>query len=947
MPLYKFRNIIFLCLYFVAHATNAQYYNLGQDPASVKWNIIKTGHFKIIFPEGLEAQAQHIANGFEQVYEPLSADMKIKPVKIPVVLHNRAILSNAEVPWAPKRIEFFMTPAQDDYAQPWVDQLMLHEYRHVVQYSKITQGFTKALYYIFGQQATAAVIGTFVPLWYIEGDAVCTETDFSTSGRGRLPSFSMKLRAQVLEKGAYNFNKASFGSYKTFVPNRYEFGYNFVATAKKNFSGDVWERAIDKAGKLPVMIVPFNNGIKKVRGFNKVQLYKFCFKELDSLWLHQKNNTMPLRSVPIKTKNHKLYTSYNFTRYFKENSFITVRTGINDATRFVSIDSNGREHKVFRPGYFSNTSFSFESGRAVWAETSYDPRWENRTYSVIKIFNTQKKRAYQLTHRSRYFAPSLDRQGKKIVCVEQSITNRSSLIIMDAENGNVLQRFEADSADFIMTPSWSENGNKIVCIVLNRFGKRICMFDSSGQCQNITSPGFTEIAQPIMYRNHIFFIAVYSGINNIFSIDVRTKKVSQVTSSVYGVSDPVISENGNKLLYSDYTADGYKPVETDMDSARWISFEHISDNSVKLYQSTDSSKYHIIDFYSNDKKIYPVKRYSKFNLFNLHSWGPLSINADNTTVKPGIELLSQNLLSTMFFSLGYEHGWNKPQSQVYATMSYRGWYPVIDLQFIYQFNKDDTISWDVLALKAGIRVPLDLTKGKFNIFIQPRVNFSVYKLISKRNYPSDRFSGYYQALEYGFYGYCLLSTSLRDLNPRWGFLADFEYSHTPFSGAQLGDISAVQGMLLLPGIGKHHSLSIYSGYQQNLAGEHIFSDLISFPNGYDISGYKRAFSIKAAYQMPLFYPDWSIGSLLYIKRFRISLYFDHAYTLNKVNNDYSFSSAGAALIADFHFLRFLTPVSMGIRATYRFDNSEVIPEFVYSVNFDQLRFKRGFSRNIY
>jgi len=177
----------------------AQFYDLGQDPASVKWNVIKTGHFKIIFPAGIESQAQHIANGFEQVYEPLSADMKIKPERIPVVLHNRSVISNAEVPWAPKRIEFFLCPGQDDYAQPWADQLMLHEFRHVVQYSKINHGFTKALSYIFGQQITAGVIGTFVPLWFVEGDAVYAETAFSNSGRGRLPSFSMKMRAQVLE----------------------------------------------------------------------------------------------------------------------------------------------------------------------------------------------------------------------------------------------------------------------------------------------------------------------------------------------------------------------------------------------------------------------------------------------------------------------------------------------------------------------------------------------------------------------------------------------------------------------------------------------------------------------------------------------------------------------------------------------------------------------------
>ena len=89
MPMLKTGNIIAILFFIASFSAEAQFYDMGQDPASVKWNIIKTEHFRIIFPEGIEAQAQHIANGFEQVYEPLSSGMNIKAVKVPVILHNR------------------------------------------------------------------------------------------------------------------------------------------------------------------------------------------------------------------------------------------------------------------------------------------------------------------------------------------------------------------------------------------------------------------------------------------------------------------------------------------------------------------------------------------------------------------------------------------------------------------------------------------------------------------------------------------------------------------------------------------------------------------------------------------------------------------------------------------------------------------------------------------
>jgi len=619
---------------------------------------------------------------------------------------------------------------------------------------------------------------------------------------------------------------------------------------------------------------------------------------------------------------------------------------MNDIIRFIRIDSGGKEHRLFTPGSYASTSFSASAGKLVWAETTYDPRWENRTWSVIKVYDINRRQVRQLTHRTRYFAPNLDRQGKKIVCVEQGITNHSALVVLSAENGKILQRFEADSSDFLMTPSWSEAGHEIVFIALNRFGKRICLIDSAGNFKNMTAPGFTEVRQPLKSKNFVYYVAAYSGIDNIYALDVVSGKTYQLTSSLYGVSDPSISASGNELIYADYTSDGFKPVTCKIDSAHWIPIKNQTECSGNIFLQADTNK--IIDFYNNNKKNYPAKHYSKFlHLFNFHSWGPISVDVDNTTIKPGVELLSQNDLSSMYFSAGYVHEWSKPMSMLFAQFSYRGWYPRIDVTFEYHFNRSDTITWNVLALQAGLKVPLTLTKGKYYIFIEPQVNYNIYNLIPKKKYPFDAFSGYYQAMEYDLWGYNLIKTSLRDINPRWGQVLDITYRHTPFSGAQIGSITALQAIVYFPGIGRHHSLSIYAGYQHKSGKEYIFGDIVSPPHGLEYQTYKKICTLKGAYQMPLFYPDWSIGSLLYIKRFRASLYYDYAHMTDKNNKHAYMNSAGLALIADLHFLRFLAPISIGVRATYRFDNSPVLAEFLYSVNFDQLRFRRSLAGTIY
>jgi len=692
-------------------------------------------------------------------------------------------------------------------------------------------------------------------------------------------------------------------------------------------------------------VVPFSSGIKKVSHLNKVGLYKFCLRELDSLWTLQDKSMRKTGFELISTQKNKFYTSYNRGGFLNNTSCIVAKSGVNDITRFVRIDSAGNEHRVFTPGDYASASLNASSGRIVWAESVTDPRWDNRTFSIIKTHDVLKNKTRQLTHRSRYFAPALSHSGDKIACVEQTTTGRSFIAILDAKKGSLLKRIAADSNDFLMMPSWADDDTKIVFVALNKDGKRICMLDSAGKIHQLTSPSFVEINKARMQGNKVYFVGAYSGINNIYVLNITTNTIFQVTSSQFGADDPDVSPDGIQLIYSDYSANGYRLVKAPIDTLQWIALQNVTDNSVKLCESLTQGESGVLDFYKPGQTEYRVKRYSKFlNLFDVHSWGPISIDADNTTVKPGFEILSQNPLSTMVTSLGYEHEWNMPTSDFYAKISYRGWYPQIDLTLKYELDKDDTINWDVFSAQINVKVPLKLTKGKFYMYLEPQLGFTYYDVLGRKNYSSDAFSGYFQAMEYHLYGYNIMKTSQRDINPRWGQVLNVNYKHTPFNGANLGNIWSVESILYFPGIGKHHSLNAYIGWQQNNAVDFAFNDIISFPQQIKMSGFHQLLVGKFAYEMPLFYPDWSIGSLIYIKRFRAGFYYDQAWATDWNNTNYTARSAGVAILADFHALRFLAPITLGVRTTYRFGDGAIIPELVYSINFAQIYFKPPFSR---
>ena len=225
----------------------AQFVDLGQDPCSTRWRQIKTDNFQIIYPDFFEDNAQYLANIYEKLYAHANT-LGITPKRISMIVRANGGVSNGNASWAPKKSELYTAPPQD-VSDAWLEHLCIHEFRHIVQYDKVNQGFTKALYYIFGEQITMAVIGVYVPMWFLEGDATVFETSVGKGGRGRSPEFLNQMKAQITEKGIYTYYKAVLGSYKDFVPNHYALGYYMVGNSRVHYGPGIWQDALSRVGK--------------------------------------------------------------------------------------------------------------------------------------------------------------------------------------------------------------------------------------------------------------------------------------------------------------------------------------------------------------------------------------------------------------------------------------------------------------------------------------------------------------------------------------------------------------------------------------------------------------------------------------------------------------------------------------------------------------------------
>ncbi len=253
--------VIFFLLPFFCIAQN-----FGGNAPSVKWKQINTLKAKVIFPQGLDSQANRIANAVQLMDSATSKTIGGSQRKWNIILQNQTTIPNAYVRMAPIMSELFMTPGQDNFntgSIRWDDNLITHENRHMQQFSNFNKGLTKLFSFFLGQEGQLFANGLFLPDYFFEGDAVWQETLVSAQGRGRMPAFYNGFKSLWLENKKYSWMKYRSGSLKDFVPDHYPLGYILVAYGYEKYGENFWNNVTNDAVRFKSF---FNKAIEKHSG---------------------------------------------------------------------------------------------------------------------------------------------------------------------------------------------------------------------------------------------------------------------------------------------------------------------------------------------------------------------------------------------------------------------------------------------------------------------------------------------------------------------------------------------------------------------------------------------------------------------------------------------------------------------------------------------------------
>ncbi|MDR2358439.1 MAG: hypothetical protein LBD87_01385 [Prevotellaceae bacterium] len=938
------------CLLFVVPA-QAQYYNTGTEPAAIQWRQIKTRRFTVIYPQGVDSLAQRYAWLFDQSYRHIAEPLRTGLSRTPVVLHPYNLNSNGVVVWAPKRMELITTPATSGYPQMWDKQLVAHETRHVAQMNKLHSGVFKYLHFLIGDQSEGAGAGIYLAGWFLEGDAVVSETAVSHTGRGRQPEFLMPIKAYLYNGTKFSWDTWNLGSYRYNVPNEYPMGYLLASYTYRQAGKHIFGDMLHYITHHPLRIPPPMRGLKKYGGMSEQEFFRDALAYQTAQWMQEDSARTVDRNIrQFAFPKKETYRSYRSAVAADTHSVIALRTDLVKPHRLVSIDSSGNETFLKYVGSI-NSTIKKQGNKLYWTSTSPHERWEQVSFSVLQSYDLTTKKTTTLTRRTRYFSPAPSPGGDWIAVAENNAQGENFLVILDIHNYQPPQRFALPSGHVLKELAWSQDAKVIYCTALTDEGIGILQFDmAQKKWERLLPYGTAGINRPTTCGDFILFESGYDGVNNIYALHTHSRKIFQITHAPFGAFDPAVSADSTALLFSNYIPAGYTIASMPLDETAWEETTFTTPKRFALADGvTSQAGFNIDTLRIPPQPAYESKRYNRWaHLFRFHSWAPFYYDPDELRsaafdkdilqyIGWGATALSQNTLGTLTSRLGYKYAGGFHSGHLRLT--YR-WYPVIDFSLdvndrYRQLYKLDTLREDDGSLYLSnfvsntsqplvngyvrMYIPWRFSGGGWNTTLTPQVEYH----FSNDEYRSfslwDKTAYYYS--HFARVGFTLSrqrKLAMRDIYPRWGFSLRALYAFPVASKNIFHTVTSLQASCYTPGIMANHGLLLTAGYQWYDESANFYkyaiNGILKYPRGYITYASQSLVNATIDYTFPIWYPDINISWLIYFKRLRMTVFSDFAQVQTSSGAAaQNYLSAGADLLVDFHALRFGFPVSAGVR----------------------------------
>ncbi|ULQ53794.1 hypothetical protein [Flavihumibacter fluvii] len=882
----------------------------GGNPAKTRWSYFTDQQATLIYPKGADSSANRIAQLISRINARTDSSIGVKRRPISIIIQTGTTRSNGYVALAPYRSEFYLTPPANPFslgALDWVDQLALHEYRHVQQYSNFNLGGAKIFKFLLGEQGQALANALTVPDWFFEGDAVFQETQFSHQGRGRTPSFFNGYRALWDAGIDYSFMKLRNGSLKHFVPDHYELGYQLVAYGRDTYGTAFWKNTTSKAAAMKGLVYPLQKAVKQETGLSYPAFIEQALANSrkrigrESAKVHQKP------PVVVNTEN---------TVFTEQGDLVYLKSSYRKIPSFF-IQKDGVEQKIRTKDQSLDHYFGYAKNKIVYASYRPDIRWGWIDYSELQLLDVRTGQQKRISHKSRYFSPSLSVNADSIVAVHIPVNGQQRLELLLQDGHKIVSIPNIGNFSFFHPVFWKD---KILVVAKNdRARMNLLLVD-------IPNGGFTSLLPwtenvlgfPTAKGDTIYFTMSYKEKDRIMAFDAGSQNLyllqSGSDSAYTGLYQPAVF--GKEIVQTRFTAAGYSFRKETVDRENWLPVNDLSVDTASNFQVHSLNDPVNALTENNDHKPYIIHKYRKTTrFFNFHSWQPYYEDPEFS-----FSLFGQNVLNTFQSQLYFKYNRNEGFKQLGYTGIFGGFFPLLKGDLNYTLDRrgifeNRTIYWDQFQSSLGFTIPLNLSKGRSISFLQAGSDLVFNQDNFKEPERSKLGTRSYWYFDHDIRFSHQVQQARQEFNPRFAqtLHLNFRQAISQFDARQFMETSD----LYFPGFFLNHSFVVNLAAQQRDSSKGLrFTNDFPFARGYSSENFYRVIKWGINYQLPIIYPDYGAWNIVYLLRVRTNFFYDQAMVKDQQLlpgvTQKMFRSVGNELFFDTKWWNQL-PVNFGIR----------------------------------
>ncbi len=946
-----FRAFFALAFALICTKGAAQYFTEGAEPSSVRWSKIDGRNYSVIYPLGMDSLARVYLFEFEKSRPAAQHSYSVPLLRMPIVLHPYAVDGESTVAWGPRRIEVFTTPrATGGLPQEHAEQVAVSGNFLLGYMSHYDTEVFRGLEYPFGQQSIALGVGFYPSVWQALGNADLHLTEMTHGGPGRSAEYLMFYRAAFLLGDVRTYDDWHYGSYQRYVPPKRSFGY--MVTNNMRFYSDNYT-AIEDALNTQIsqwydIFGVWNRSFLEASGKTVRKHWRYITAYNTTLWSEEYNRRAPYNHPDkLLLREEPLYTEFRDLLPVS-GGFIATKRGMQYPVQLVQITSDGRQKRLQAFSEKASRITSDGEGRLYWSEQVPDPRWELRSYSIIRSRDPQSGKVRDLTSRTRLFNPVPTPDGKSIYAAHYDADAIFAIVRLDAHSGEIISRSETPCRSQVT--EMAIYGDRLYALAITGGGMGLfsrALEDESDPWRQEIAPQRSKMQQISACAEGLCLTGEWDGVCEPYLYTPGDGKLQRIANVPFGGFYPSLSAEG--LYLTDYDNLGAHPSFISRDSLQMqqkdpaeVFDDHLATRAAAQYhenqlQWTDTG----LALLRSEIDTLEVKPYGKAaHGIHIHSWAPLYPHIDRINpltvesalhlVSPGFYLLSQNTLGTLTMQAGYAYDnyWTEDGRRRHTghlDVQYSGLYPVIEAGV--DFNEFLTSTGrSSLRGHARVYIPWNLSRGGWTQNLVPSVEYS---------FTNEARHDITAALSFSR----TLERTKRQLSPRLGLAFDARLRST-FEPEGDNMMAFARGTFYLPGIITDHNIKLAGTWQHMLRdGGHRSLERMGFtPRGFEGRLFDNLTYAGASLDYGVFVwgGDLCWPWLFYLKRLQVIPFADFAWAYKSPADSplpgmresgpgsmglpcNQFFSVGADLLVGLHLLRIGSEINIGVRYAHTSD----------------------------